>query len=381
MNKVTNRLYLLAVGFAMFSMFFGAGNVVFPLIVGKTAQDRSFFALIGLLITAVGVPFIGLLGMILFDGDYRAFFDRLGKIPGFSIVCLIMGLIGFGALPRCITLSYSTWQIVFPDTSLLLFSLSSLVVIYCLSIRKNRITEIVGGVLTPFLIAALGFIIIKGLIHHPPVPTSEINDLQALKLGLQAGYQTMDLLVSFFFCAVIIGSLKAISTEKSLLRNAVYASLIGAFALGLVYVGMSLVASFHSVTIIDTAHETLLGDLALHILGPHAGFITCVTVILACLTTAVALAVVFAEFIHKDIFMDSISYGKSLLITLIGAFFVSTLEFQGIIAFLAPIVQLIYPSLLVLSAANIAQKLWGFRYIKSFVSITFFISVIVHVYG
>lgn len=73
MNVAAKRMYLLSVSLAMFSMFFGAGNVVFPLIVGQAAQDRSLFALLGLLITGVGVPFIGLFGMTLFDGDYRAF--------------------------------------------------------------------------------------------------------------------------------------------------------------------------------------------------------------------------------------------------------------------------------------------------------------------
>src|SRR3984893_3016927 len=96
----------IATGLVMFTMFFGAGNVVFPLALGQYAQDKNFYAILGLLITAVGVPFLGLIAMTLFNGDYKSFFDRIGKIPGFIVAAVILGLIGpFGAIPRCVALS------------------------------------------------------------------------------------------------------------------------------------------------------------------------------------------------------------------------------------------------------------------------------------
>lgn len=137
---------------------------------------------------------------------------------------------------------------------------------------------------------------------------------------------------------------------------------------------MSLVASYHANTLEHAPADVILGTIALHILGPQAGIVTCVTVILACLTTAIALSSVFAEFIHTDILKDSISYGWSLLFTLIITFLISLLEFGGIVSYLAPIVELIYPALLVLSAVNIAHKLWGFSYIKAPVAVTFVLS-------
>src|SRR5262245_48888774 len=96
-------------GLAMFSMFFGAGNIVFPLALGQFTQDKTFFGISGLLLTAVLVPLMGLIAMLLFEGDYRTFFQRIGKLPGFFLAVLILGLIGpFGAVPRCITMSFST---------------------------------------------------------------------------------------------------------------------------------------------------------------------------------------------------------------------------------------------------------------------------------
>ena len=88
-----SKTNIIAIGFAMFSMFFGAGNVVFPLALGQYAQDHNFYAILGLLITAVGVPFAGLMAMTLYNGDYKKFFERIGPLPGFAVAAIIMGLI------------------------------------------------------------------------------------------------------------------------------------------------------------------------------------------------------------------------------------------------------------------------------------------------
>jgi len=381
MRFFTKELYVFSVGMAMFSMFFGAGNVVFPLIVGQATQDKSLYALLGLVLTGVGVPFIGLFAMTLFDGNYRAFFSRLGNFPGFLIVLVIMGLIGpFGAIPRCITLSYSTLKMFFGGTSIVLFSALSCLLIFVLTMRKSRITDILGYVLTPFLLLSLAVIIVKGMWIHPEVTTITAHTtLSAFFHGLMSGYHTMDLLGAFFFCAVVIDALKKISqkSRRSLNHNALLASCVGASLLAIVYIGMSEVAALHAEVLVDATPDVVLGTVALCVLGPYAGIITCVAVALACLTTAIALAAVFAEFIHYDIFRDTINYQWSLVATLAIAFIVSTLEFNGIVAFLAPIVQLIYPSLLVLCLVNIAHKLRGFKYVKTPVAATFAISLFV----
>ena len=82
----------LSIGLAMFSMFFGAGNIIYPLAVGQYAGDQNFYAMLGLIITAAIMPIAGVIAMILFEGDYRAFFGRLGKVPGFLLALIIISL-------------------------------------------------------------------------------------------------------------------------------------------------------------------------------------------------------------------------------------------------------------------------------------------------
>jgi LIVCS family branched-chain amino acid:cation transporter len=380
MGSVPKSIKILSIGFALFSMFFGAGNIVFPLLAGQLAGDKALWSLLGLTITAVGVPFLGLFAMILFDGDYRRFFARLGRIPALLIVIAIMGLIGpFGALPRCIALSYATMKMFSPGVGPWLFCFISCLVIFLFTVRKSRIPDVLGYFLTPFLLCALAVITIKGMLVHPPVPhVLDLSNCDIFSYGFLSGYHTMDLLGSFFFFGIVIESLKTISSRSkhSLYFNSLAVGFVGATLLAAVYVGLSLVASFHARTLAETPADLLLGTIAYTVLGSFGGIATCVAVILACLTTAIALAAIFAEFIHYDLFRDKLNYTWSLLVTLTVAFFVATLEFNGIESFLTPVIGVVYPSLIVLAIANIAHELWGFRYVKLPVGITFLISLI-----
>jgi LIVCS family branched-chain amino acid:cation transporter len=361
----------LATGFAMFSMFFGAGNFVFPMALGQYAKDKTFFTALGFLISGIGVPFLGLISIILFNGNYKNFFERIGKIPGFVLITAIMALIGpFGAIPRCIALSYSTTQIFLPDFSLYLFSLIACIVIFSLSIRKNAVTEILGYVLTPFLLITLTILILKGLLTSSPPPNSVDSPFSLFKEGFLTGYQTMDLLGAFFFSSVILNYLdekekpEGLKNQKEIILQALIASLIGASLLGIVYIGLNYAAAFHSSNLNGVPQDELPGRLATLILGPYAGVVACGAVSLACLTTAIALAAVFAEFVHVDFSKGYISYSTALILTLLISYFVSTLHFTGIVAFLTPILQVCYPSLILLSILNIAHKLSHFKPVK-----------------
>lgn len=381
----SDRANIIATGLAMFAMFFGAGNLVFPIGLGQYAQDHTFFAVVGLLITAVGVPFLGVIAMILFNGNYKEFFDRIGRVPGFIVALAIMGLIGpFGALPRCITLSYATLKIYQPDTSIILFSALSCVLIYVLTIRKSTLLDMLGFVLTPVLVASLGFIIIFGWILSPPAPSVDHNDWHILGKGLIEGYQTMDLLGAFFFSAVALECLERdivvdkVNNFKHMMVLALKASLIGASLLAIIYIGLSYTAAFNSLALEGIPQDELTGRLSNLLLGPYGGIIACITVALACLTTAMALAAVFAEFIERDVSLNRISYPWALAGTLVIAFFVSTLHFNGIAAFLAPILYVAYPALIVLTILNILYKIYGFQPVKSLVLATFVISVVAY---
>lgn len=366
----------------MFSMFFGAGNVVFPLKLGQISQSNNIYAILGLLITAVGVPFLGLISMTLFNGDYKKFFGRIGKVPGFMIAFLIMALIGpFGALPRCIALSYSTTKMFFPSIGIEMFSLCACLLIFILTFKKNSIVDLLGYVLTPLLLGSLGVIIVKGLFLSPHAPITEAPPIESFFHGFMEGYQTMDLLGAFFFSSIVISCMKKGDhyskdlTRKELLILMGKSSLIGAALLSLIYTGFSYVAAYNSNALAHVGTDQLLGQVALSVLGPYAGVVACVAVALACLTTAIALACVFAEFVHFEIAQGKIGYLSSLVITLVISYFVSVMNFVEIVKLLAPILQMIYPSLIALSVINLFYKLYGYQQVYAPLVIVFVLSV------
>ena len=367
-THTTHVRHILTTGLAMFSMFFGAGNVVFPLIVGQTAGEYAWPAIVGLLLTAVGVPFVGLLAMVLYEGDYRSFFARIGVIPGFLVTLFIMIIIGpVGAIPRCIALSFSTLQMYEPSLSTVLFSFASCLIIFLATYRKNRIFDLLGAVLSPLLVVSLAIIIIKGIWSHPAAPATATDALSMLKFGLYQGYNTMDLLGTFFFSGVIIVGLKEVFSADSprvIARYALQASVIGAALLGVVYAGFVLVASYYGNALQAVPGEVLLGTVAHMVLGKAGGLFVSMAVVLACLTTALTLAAVFAEFLHNQVFFKVVCYRSSLILTLIATFIFANLKFSEIVAMVAPVLVVIYPVLLVLTIINIFHKLYGFSMVK-----------------
>ncbi len=387
MKKIL-KSQVVTTGLAMFSMFFGAGNIVFPLTLGRIAGDKNIYAILGLLITAVGVPFLGLLGMILFDGDYEKYMYRIGKLPGFLLILLIIALIGpFAAIPRCITLSYDAITPFMGEfVSLLTFSVISAGIIFLFSAQKSKILHILGYVLSPILLVSLVTIIVQGFLYAPVATMSPLRGRTLFLRGLIEGYQTMDLLAAIFFSAVVLNTLKANlhpddrGDNKKVGLLAVQSSILGASLLGFIYFGMSFIASFYGRHLFAFQGQQFLGAIAAQTLGGAAGFVVSVAVSLACLTTAITLSAVTAEFIRKHL-APGMAYSSALTITLMITVVISTLKFEGIVRTIAPILFLCYPALIVLTVFNILNKLADIKIIKAPVFITFALTILIGHYN
>jgi LIVCS family branched-chain amino acid:cation transporter len=377
--------HTLATGLAMFSMFFGAGNVVFPLLLGQYAGDKNLFAMLGMFITAIIVPFTGLLTMMLFEGDYKAFFARVGRLPGYFVAVLILMLIGpFGGIPRCIALSYATVTLSLPEMPLWLFSLIACALTFVFSVRKSKVLDLLGYVLTPLLLVSLAVIVIKGLISHPESSQCDASNVQVFMHGLKEGYNTLDLLAAFFFSTVIVNSLRSrfgadISMQnKKMSRIITRASLIGAILLGAIYTGLSFVAAYYGPQTDQVPPDQLLGAIAFKLLGSEAGLIANIAVALACLTTAITLAAVFADALSKEIFKGRVGYVPSLVMTLTVAYLVSYLRFTGIVKLIAPLVVVSYPALIVLCLLSLAHKIKNVQSVKAPVFVMLVISAVAY---
>ncbi|MCH9613633.1 MAG: Branched-chain amino acid transport system 2 carrier protein [Chlamydiia bacterium] len=350
-------------GLAMFSMFFGAGNITFPLAIGLAVQGQLFFALLGLIITAILMPLSGFIGITLFDGDYHSFFHRMGKLPGTAVILILLLLIGpFGGIPRCITLTYSTLGI--PGLPLWIFSILAGTVLFISCWKRSRIVPLIGNFLSPVLLLFLLAIIVKGVFFTAsnPVYTSSVD--HPFWYGLKEGYNTMDLLATFFFSSLICARIKNQGGKAGLLASILKASAIGGGLLALVYVGFSYTAASYSDTLSGVPIDRLLGRLGHAVLGPYAGLFVCVSIALTCLTTALALTAICAEYLQEKVFKMKMDYHWCLAFVLVAALLTCTLEFSGIVALLGPVLQVLYPALVSLSIFNILHKLYNFKSVK-----------------
>lgn len=369
------------IGLAMFSMFFGAGNIIYPLAVGQYAGDKNIFAMFGLILTAVIMPIMGVIAMILFDGNYRQFFGRLGNIPGFLLALTTISLLGpLGSTPRCIALAYTTLNSLFLNMSLPLFSAISCGIIFLFTLKKKYILDILGRILTPLLLGSLLLIIVMGLVEAPAPEITNGSHLKMFFHGLNEGYNTMDLLAAFFISSTIINILKNDSGDKktSYLKTAYQASCIAALLLAAIYLGFSYISSFHANQLVILGKDELLAAITMKIAGPYAGILVCVAIALACLTTAIALISSFTDFMQREVFDEKISYETTLIGALLITFFVSTFEFTGISVFLWPILQVFYPGLIVLTFLNIMHKLTGLTTLKTPVFLAFACAMLIY---
>ena len=324
------------------------------------------------------MPIIGVIAMILFDGNYRQFFGRIGKIPGFILALIIISLLGpLGSTPRCIALSYTTLKGAFLNMSPVLFSALACLLIFLFTVKKGHILTLLGWVLTPVLLLSLTIIIVIGLFTAHDIHPIDQTNLSLFFHGLKEGYNTMDLLAAFFFSSTILNILRVRNTDMGKgIKTAFRASIVGSILLAATYVGFSYLASFHGGDLALSGKDELLAAITLKIAGPYAGLLVCITIALACLTTAIALVSAFTDFIQREVLKEKLSYEMTLIGALLLTFIISTFKFTGISAFLGPILQICYPGLIVLTLLNIAYRLKNFRTIKVPVFMAFASSIL-----
>lgn len=379
---------LVTTGLALFSMFFGAGNLIFPLLIGKSVGGNIWFAILGLGLTAVIVPFLGLATMVLFQADYQRFFSRIGKVPGMLLFLTLQLILGpLGVIPRLVTLMHAMARPYLFDMSLTTFSILAALVILGCSFKRQRLIELLGAILTPILLLSLATLVFLGITDG----TAALNPIStpawdSFLQGLLGGYNTMDLISAFLFASVVLPHFQKETAlehptqrQRSLLKKMFFSSLIAAALLFVTYIGLCFISAYHGWTLAATyPPEQLLERIAMKLLGRSGGCIAAIAVITACLTTAMTLTSIFADYLRKDLCQDKMGPYLALIVTLVLTTLFANLGFEGIAAFLSPLLQVIYPGLILFTVLNLLHVLYGYRTVKLPVFLTFIGSAMIY---
>lgn len=372
---------LVSVGLAMFAMLFGAGNVVFPLILGRSAGNQLIYGLIGFVLTAVIVPLLGLVSTMLCGGQYKNFLGKLGKIPGALIAFICMILIGpFALTARCITISHASIVPYFPYFTLFRYSIFTAIVILLFTIKRNAVIDILGKVLGPLKLILLSSVVIKGLMHPAELAVVATGSWNMFLEGIHTGYGTADLLGTVFFSGLILSGLKKGMkddelTPQKLASMGLKAGAFGAILLGVMYTGFFIVAAFYGQGLAGVARGDVFSALARLVLGGAGGWLANMTVAISTITTAIALNVVFASYLSDEVFAGKLAYHPALIASITITAIMSNLGFSGIMTLVMPVISVIYPALIVLALVNMAQVLYGFKWVKAPVFATLGVTV------
>ncbi len=352
-----NSIFLL--GFSIFAMFFGSGNLVFPMQIGSQCLNLWQVGFLGLLISGIIIPFAGVFAIKRYHGSYDQFFKELGFGANIIIPLILLSLLGsFGVVPRCITVAFGGFHVFDPSIPLWVFSLIFSVVFFLVGLKDTRMLNVIGKFMTPVKLATLLLIVAVGVIISPAMPiTTNYTYSSAFELGLVQGYQTMDLIAGFFFASLIFKHIEQQCVEgvshKVIFWISAKASLIGASVIALAYCGLVYLGASYVDVIASVPPTEMLPTITKHLLGKYSTIVIALAMGFSCLATATALNNLYADFLRNTLKLRSEFFPWVLGGTTIISFALSLLDFKGISALLTPILVIIYPGLIGYTLASL----------------------------
>ena len=346
----------IVVGFALFSMFFGAGNVIFPPYLGFGAGTQWVNGFLFYFIADIGLALFALFTLLKVGGSENIT-GRIGSVASNILMSAIILCIGpMVAIPRtaATTFEMSVAPLI-SGVSPVIFSVAFFIVVLLLSIRQSAVIDVVGKVLTPALLIGLLVLIIKGIISPlGSIVNPHVDSSFVIVNGIKSGYQTMDVLAALAFGIIILKSAqeKGYSDARESSKMIRAAAVIAGVLLLIVYFGLTyLGATSASLFSLGISRAELVIGIVQRLLGKTGLVIFAVVVALACMTTAVALVSSAASFFEK-LTKGRLSYATLVIIICVSSAVISNLGLDRIVAVASPILDIVYPPTLVLIALS-----------------------------
>ena len=374
-----NKKSLTITSFALFSLFFGAGNLILPPLLGYKAGNLWWLVTLGFCISGVLIPILGILAHAKLQGTMFDFGKKVS--PTFSTAyCFIVYAISI-ALPSPRTASVTHEMAIQPlwDSSYLLTSFIYFSLVFVFVINRSKVLDLLGKLLTPGILIILLMIIATAIftLDFDFLPTEIKNPFSN---GILEGYQTFDAIGAVVVGAVIIISInlkeKAASyqAKRKLIGRAGIMAGIGLFMVygGLIVTGALFWGSFDT----DITRTALLRGISTNTLGNTANFLLSILVSLACFTTAVGIVTGTSDFI-KELFKGSdLAYRVTAFLGCLLGVLVGQFNVGYIIAVALPALMFIYPITIVLILLNVVPKRYASpKVFKSVVLITILFSI------
>ncbi|MFS0559549.1 branched-chain amino acid transport system II carrier protein [Terribacillus sp. 179-K 1B1 HS] len=387
MSKKVPGSFTIILGLMLFALFFGAGNLIFPPMLGQQAGENIWIANAGFLVTGVGLPLVAIIAFV-YSGekDLVSLSSRVHPVFGIVYAVILYLAIGpFFAIPRAGNVSYEIGLKPFLSAEpgpfpLILFTVIFFAITCLLSLNPSKIIDVIGKFLTPIKLTFIGLLVIVAIafpIGKFQSPQSDYTTAAFFK-GFQEGYLTLDVLVACVFGIIIVNALKdkGITNKGSIMKVCLLATGLAAVVLVVIYTALSFMgaSSVSELGYLSNGAE-ILARVSDHYFGRWGMVFLGLMITVACLTTSVGLITSCSTFFHK--LMPRISYKTFAIVLSIFSAVVANIGLTELISISVPVLMAIYPITISLVFLTFLHPLFSGKrevYIGSLV-LTFCVSI------
>ncbi len=356
---------IMATGLMTFALFLGAGNIIFPPFLGHMAGTELIIAMLGFLLTGVGLPLLGVIACARAGGGLEkltAIFPP--KIALSFAVVLFLAIGPLFAAPRTAVVSYELGLLPFigesGKVSLALFSVAFFAVALYLALFPGRLVETVGKLITPLLVVVLGIIAIGAFLFPQGEAGAATESMisQGFFNGFREGYQTMDTLGALVFGVVIINAIqsKGVTDTRQVARYTFIAGLIASVGLSLVYLVLGYIGSTsHQLVAAPQNGAEIISLFVNAVFGSWGKVVLAITVILACLTTAIGLLSACGEYFSRV--FPALNYRSWVIICALASALIANVGLNTLLKVTIPALLIIYPVAISLIVVTLLKSL------------------------
>lgn len=363
----------LFIGSMLFGLFFGAGNLIFPVHMGQAAGSNIIAANFGFLVTGIGLPFLGVVAIG--TSGSQGLYDlatRVNKRYAYIFTILLYLVIGpFFALPRLATTSFEIGIAPFISKEmqtmvLAVFSILFFLLAWGFSRKPTKLLNYVGKFLNPLFLVLLGILMVLAFIKPlGPINGTEVTaayQQHAFLTGFTEGYNTLDALASLAFGIIIVTTIKGLGVTKpsGIAINTVKSGAISILLMGIIYTLLSLMGTMSLGKFAISANGGIaLAEIAQHYLGVTGSVLLALIVIVACLKTAIGLITAFSETFVELFPKQKYSFFVTASAALACLF--ANVGLTNIIKFSIPVLMFIYPLAITLILLALLSPLFKHR--------------------
>ncbi|MBO4914609.1 MAG: branched-chain amino acid transport system II carrier protein [Oscillospiraceae bacterium] len=356
MNNKASFGKIMVLGFALFAMFFGAGNLILPPALGTICGSNWFFGFLMYIVVDAGLAVVALLAIVRAKGNFMTE-AALQLTPKSAFLLTFLNTLCLGpliAIPRtaATTFEIAVCPVLKDDPApwvSWVFGAVYFGVVAFLCIKPGKVVDIIGKILSPVMLVALTILIVIGIVTPigPIVPAATFSE--ALSGGLSAGYQTMDMLGAVLLGIIALVSVResGITDEKQQIKMVASGGFIAAIGLFLVYCGLAYLGATSSGDVVLKVlaakdRSALLVDITQRLVGSYGQALLGLIVAAACLTTAIGLISSCSQN-FEDITNGKLPYKPTMLVVIFISFVLSNLGLETILSIAAPILEIIFP--------------------------------------